>query len=126
MADYYSILAKAVDALDPNTATARAQLYARARSAMISKLEGDAAIPGSAVAAAKIALESAITRVEAAAIIRQPIPTATAAVGRNCPAGRRARTGRDTWLTQLLQRASSDASDVEQSFAPKRTRSGDD
>ena len=31
MADYYSILAKAVNALDPNTGTARQRLYQRAR-----------------------------------------------------------------------------------------------
>jgi hypothetical protein len=39
MADYYSILAKAVEALDPNTAAARQQLYDRARAAIIAKLE---------------------------------------------------------------------------------------
>jgi hypothetical protein len=32
MADYYSILAKAAGALAPNTASARQQIYARARS----------------------------------------------------------------------------------------------
>jgi hypothetical protein len=126
MADYYSILAKAVDALDRNTAPARAQLYERARSALISKLEGDAAIPGLAVAAAKIDLESAIARVEAEAIVREPTPIATATVGRSRPAGRPARTGRDTWLTELLQRASSEAGDDEQDFAPKRPRSEDE
>jgi len=126
MADYYSILAKAVDALDPNTAAARAQLYERARSAMMSKLEGDAAIPKSAVAAARIALESAIARVEAAAIFREPTPIATAAVGRTNPAGRPAKTGRDRWLTELLRRASSDTDDDQQSFAPKRARTGDE
>jgi hypothetical protein len=78
MADYYSILAKAVEALDPNTALARHQLSERARAAMISKLEGDAAIPGSAVAAARIALESGIARVEAEAIHREATPPAVA------------------------------------------------
>ena len=42
MADYYSnysILAEAVNALDPNTGMSRQQLYQRARSAMISELE---------------------------------------------------------------------------------------
>jgi hypothetical protein len=39
MADYYSILANAVGRLDPNTGTARQQLYQRARAAMISELE---------------------------------------------------------------------------------------
>jgi hypothetical protein len=124
MADYYSVLAKAVEALDPNTATARQQLYERARSAMIAKLEGDAAIPGSAVAAAKIALESAIVRVEAEVVVREPTPVTPSAVGRNLPAGRPARTGRDTWLTEVLERASCGTKD-EQDFAPKGTRSGD-
>ena len=39
MADYYSILAQAVNALDPNTGMARQQLYQRARFAMILELE---------------------------------------------------------------------------------------
>jgi hypothetical protein len=61
MADYYTILAKAVDALDPNTGTALRQLYQRARVAIVAKMEK--AMPpfhGSDVAAAKVALESAI------------------------------------------------------------------
>jgi hypothetical protein len=39
MADYHSILAKAVDALDPNTPRARQRVYSRARSAMRSTIE---------------------------------------------------------------------------------------
>jgi hypothetical protein len=39
MADYQSLLAKAVDALDPNTPGARQRIYDRARSAMCSTIE---------------------------------------------------------------------------------------
>ena len=58
MADYYSILAKAVNALDPNTGMARQQLYQRARSAMISELENVyPPFRRSEIATAEIALE---------------------------------------------------------------------
>jgi hypothetical protein len=68
MADYYSILAKAVNALDPNTGMARQQLYQRARSAMISELENVyPPFRRSEIATAEIALESAIEKAEAEA-----------------------------------------------------------
>jgi hypothetical protein len=38
MADYYSIIAKAVSTLDPNTEGARRRLHERARSAVISEM----------------------------------------------------------------------------------------
>ena len=66
MADYYSILAQAVNALDPNTGMARQQLYQRARSAMISELESVyPPFRRSEIATAEIALESAIEKAEA-------------------------------------------------------------
>jgi hypothetical protein len=66
MADYYSILAKAVNALDPNTGMARQQLYQRARSAMISELENVyPPFRRSEITTAEIALESAIEKAEA-------------------------------------------------------------
>jgi hypothetical protein len=71
MADYYSIRARAVSALDLSTADTRGQLYDRARSAMILKLL--AAMPpfdGADVAVANIAFETAVARVEAEAIER--------------------------------------------------------
>jgi hypothetical protein len=71
MADYYSILAEAVDRLDSNTGMARQQLYQRARSAMISEL--DNVYPPfrrSEIAVAEIALESAIEKAEAEAVRR--------------------------------------------------------
>ena len=126
MADYYSILAKAVDALDPNTGAARRQLYERARAAMIAKLER--AMPpfhGSEVAAAKVALESAIAKVEAEAV-RRPNPKAPSAADLTRPARHPTGSGRDTWLTELLERASYEDSGNQQKFAPKRSRSGDE
>jgi hypothetical protein len=66
MADYYSILAKAVNRLDRNTGMARQQLYQRARSAMISELENVyPPFRRSEIAVAEIALESAIEKAEA-------------------------------------------------------------
>jgi hypothetical protein len=80
---------------------------------------------GSEVAAAKIALESAIAKVEAEAVSRGPIPKATPAAGPTRRAGHSARTGRNTWLTELLERASNVEGNDAQDFAPKPTRSGD-
>jgi hypothetical protein len=61
MADYYSIVAKAVGALDLNTEKARRRLYDRARAALLSEMHS--AYPRfhrSEIAAAKMALEMAI------------------------------------------------------------------
>jgi hypothetical protein len=66
MADYYSIVAKAVRALDLNTETARRRLYERARGALRSKMHS--AYPPfhrSEIAAAEMSLETAIEAVEA-------------------------------------------------------------
>jgi hypothetical protein len=71
MADYQSLLAKAVDALDPNTPGARQRIYDRARSAMCSTIESTVPpIHAVDVATARIALEAAITKVEAEAVHR--------------------------------------------------------
>jgi hypothetical protein len=156
-ADYYSIVAKAVGALDPNTRRARQQLYERARSAMISEMEG--AYPpfhGSEIAAAKMSLENAIEKVEADAVRRRSTPIARAAAAdyvpvvaiRTPPANQdgelrgslkklwsgiisraagseQPTTGRDTWLTELLARASYGADNDEQDFAPRQARGAD-
>jgi hypothetical protein len=138
MADFYSILAQAVSALDPSTADTRGQLYDRARSAMTSKLEAATPpFPGADVAAAKIAFESAVARVEADALEREdataaavgapPLSPDSAADGRRSERGATrsgASTGRDTWLTDLLERASHGGDD-DQSYAPKRARGAD-
>jgi hypothetical protein len=73
MGDYHSILAKAVSALAPNTATARQRIYERARSAMSSTFESTVPpIHAADVASAKIVLEAAIMKVEAEAVHRKP------------------------------------------------------
>ena len=77
MADYYSILTNAINALDPNTGMARQQLYQRARFAMISELE--TVYPPfrrSEIATAEIALESAIEKAEVEAVRRSLTRTA--------------------------------------------------
>jgi hypothetical protein len=134
MADFYTILAQAVSALDPGTANARGQLYDRARSAMTSKLEGATPpFPGADVAAAKIAFESAVARVEADALEREDAATAAVGAPPLSPdsEGTRAERvvassrapARDTWLTDLLERASHGGDDG-RSYAPKRARDG--
>jgi hypothetical protein len=123
MTDYHSILAKAVDALDPNTARARQRIYDRARSAMSSTIETAVSpIHATDVATARIALEAAITKVEAETVHRNSA-AASAAIAplfnEAAPSpeehaaglvrgGRRSDTksGRRTWLTDVLERAS--------------------
>jgi len=164
MADYYSIVAKAVGALDLNTEKARRRLYDRARAALLSEMHS--AYPSfhrSEIAAAEMALEMAIEAVEAEALREQSARSATLATtsrhdgvaaapsppanqngkARRSPAARwvsifrRADYGarsrrsglsddgvdngecRDTWLTELLARASRVADNDEQDFAPR-------
>jgi hypothetical protein len=137
MADFYSILAQAVGALDPNTMDTRGQLYDRARSAMTTKLEtATPPFSGADIAAAKIAFESAVARVEAEAMERDVAATAAVGApslspGREFGGGRigsrAAGSGagtRETWLTDVLERASVGADDRE-SYAPRRARGED-
>jgi hypothetical protein len=62
MGDYYTIMAKAVGALHPNTGGARQRLYERARIALLTELRS--ADP-SDIMAAQMLLELAIGEVEA-------------------------------------------------------------
>ena len=62
MGDYYTIMAKAIGALDPNTGDARLLLYERARAALVTELRS--ADP-SDIMAAQMLLELAIGEVEA-------------------------------------------------------------
>jgi hypothetical protein len=141
MADYYTILAKAVDTLVPNTAGGRQRIYDRARSTMRSTIQSTVPpICAVDVATAKVALEAAITKVEAEAVHRNsPASTAPPLSPGSEPAtspdereaglvrgGQRSGTksGRGTWLTEVLERASNVADDG-RSFASGRTR-GDD
>jgi hypothetical protein len=132
MADFYSVLAQAVSALDPSTADTRGQLYDRARSAMTKLGAATPPFPGADVAAAKIAFESAVARVEADALEREDATAAAVGAPPLSPDidGARAERGvaslrppaRDTWLTDLLERASDGA---DESYAPKRARGAD-
>jgi hypothetical protein len=78
MADYYSVIAKAVSALDLNTEKARRRLYERARTALLSEMH--CAYPRfhrSEIAAAEMSLEMAIEAVEARAVREQKAKLAT-------------------------------------------------
>jgi hypothetical protein len=66
MGDYYTMMAKAIGALDPNTGDARLLLYERARAALVAELRGaDPALDPSDIMAAQMLLELAIGEVEA-------------------------------------------------------------
>jgi hypothetical protein len=80
MADYHSVLARAVRGLDLNTAAARRRLYERARSALLSEMHS--AYPRfhrSEIAAAGMSLRMAIEAVEAEAVREQNAKLATPA-----------------------------------------------
>ena len=84
MADYHSIIDKAVSALDLNTEKARRRLYERARAALRSKLHS--AYPPfhrSEIAAEETSLEMAIEAVEAKAVRGQSAKLATLASSSN-------------------------------------------
>jgi hypothetical protein len=182
MADYYTIIAKAVETLDPNTGEARRRLYERARGA----LSGETRSPGlplnkSDILSAQMSLEEAIARVETealraeeacAAALSAPRPVAPVAKdGRGALArlwsqmfggGRQAERaearfaepriaepriaepriaasriseatprpagppphpkGRDTWLTDLLARASREEDEGDEAASPPKIR----
>ncbi len=182
MADYYSIVARAVGALDPNTGDARRRLYERARRALLAEMTSAAlALDPSDINAARSSLEEAIGQVEAEArreervrqteamppadlpfdddIVAERRPPANQngrhrrgpltrlwaqvfrrageginSIRRDVPRVDHGETlsghfpdpahsgnGRDTWLTDLLARASRDDEEAEdQDFAPPR------
>jgi hypothetical protein len=80
MADYYSLIAKAVGALDLNTEKARHRVYERARTALHSRMHG-AHLPfhRSQIAAEELSLQMAIDAVEAEAMVEQNAKSATLA-----------------------------------------------
>jgi hypothetical protein len=158
MADYYSIIAKAVSTLDPNTEGARRRLYERARSAVVAEMHrAEPALDRSDIMAAQMSLELAIGEVEAEAQRERPEVLARLSCRRNVasstpsfPANENdqhgggaltrlwaqffrrdnesvedggeadCREGRDSWLTELLARASREEDEDYQDFAPKR------
>lgn len=65
MTGFYSILAKGIDALDPNTLEARRRLYERATAALVAEMRGpDPALSQSEFQAAWTSLKEAIVRIE--------------------------------------------------------------
>jgi hypothetical protein len=89
--DYYTLMAQAIAALDPNTGDARRRLYERARAALLTELRS--ADP-SDIMAAQMLLELAIGEVEAGAQgdqycapleARSPAGACHSAISRPCP-----------------------------------------
>jgi hypothetical protein len=123
MADYYSIIAKAVRALDPNTGDARRRLYDRARGALLGEMRSvELALNQADILAARMSLEEAIGRVEADVLLelraRQEAeaPVAADAVTpdrRTMPDGGQGRSPLAKLWTQLFRRAGDRAERVE-------------
>jgi hypothetical protein len=65
MADYYPLLARAVAALDPNVPEARADVFERARGALLAQLRSvEPPLPEADIARERLGLEDAIRRIE--------------------------------------------------------------
>ena len=74
MADYYPLIARAVNGLDKSTGEARRALYERAREALVTQLRGvEPALSESDITRERLALEEAIRKVEGEAA-RRPRP----------------------------------------------------
>jgi len=71
MADYYPLIAKAVEGLEKCTGEARRGLYDRARKALVTQLRGvEPALSESDITRERLALEEVIRKVEAEAARR--------------------------------------------------------
>jgi hypothetical protein len=88
MADYYSIMVKAVRALDRNTGDARRRLYDRARAALLAEMRSvDLALALSDIMAAQMCLEEAIGKIEADAGPDEPAQVAIDTPSTTSPRG---------------------------------------
>ncbi len=73
MADYFSVIKRTIDTLEPNTREARRALYERARTALLDRLQAaEPRLPMSVFEAEQASLEAAIERVEAQHSQRRP------------------------------------------------------
>jgi hypothetical protein len=150
IADYHSLVAKAINALGPHTEEARRQVYDRARAALLSEVHKLVpALDRSKVMTEQFYLEMAIGEVEAqckqsAQLTVGNPSTVFAQANQNEQEVRELRSGkaaparypeqydqpadqgdcegiRDTWLTDILARASRGANNNDQTdFTPKR------
>jgi hypothetical protein len=149
MTEYYSLVAKAVDALGPHTEQARRRVYDRARAALLSEVQKLVpTLDQSKVMTEQFYLDLAIGEVEqreqsarstvgtpptvfpGSIKVAAPSPQANQNDNEVCKAAP-ARPEqpadeddcerlRDTWLTDLLARASRGANNDQTDFTPKR------
>jgi lipoprotein-anchoring transpeptidase ErfK/SrfK len=83
LTDYYSILLRAIAALDSGAVAARNALYDRARRTQAERLRGEhPPLPQSAIDAERAALEAAVDRIEAEIAYRESIAIRNAQVRR--------------------------------------------
>lgn len=82
MADYYSLLARAVGNLPQSTPDTRRAIYERARAALLGQLRGLVPPPPDAdIARESIALDAAVARLEAEIAAKANLPSAVADAG---------------------------------------------
>jgi hypothetical protein len=109
VADYRSIIDKAVSALDLNTEKARRRLYERARAALRAEMHSTyPPFRRSEIAAAEVSLEMAIEAVEAEAVREQSARlTASSRLTPSPPANQNGETSQSftTLWTSILRRA---------------------
>jgi lipoprotein-anchoring transpeptidase ErfK/SrfK len=93
MADYFSVIKRSVETLNPNTREARRALYERARGALLERLRAaEPRLPAPVIEAEQASLEAAISRIEAELSQRRSPLTVPPAVARVFTP----RTGADT------------------------------
>ena len=89
MADYHSVLQRAIGNLPQNTGQARREIYDKARKALVRQLESfDPPLPPSEITAQRLALEEAIRRIETEVVRRSATQPRPAAVAPPAPAPR--------------------------------------
>lgn len=75
MADYYPLIRSAINALDEKTGQGRRVLYDRARKALVDRLgKADPPLSETRIEQERLALEEAISKIEAEAILSEEIP----------------------------------------------------
>ncbi|MFD1355921.1 histidine kinase, partial [Methylorubrum suomiense] len=89
MADYYPLLARALEALPDRTPALRKAVYDRARSALIGQLRNlDPPVPGADIELERKALDAAIGRLEIEYGTTPAAPSAAPAPAPAVPSGR--------------------------------------
>jgi hypothetical protein len=85
LADYYPLIARAVNRLEQNTAEARGAIYDRARAAMVALRGLTPPLSESDINRERLALEKALRKVETESLRRSRTPRPPSILGPNAP-----------------------------------------